>query len=201
MKTKTSFSSLSLQKINLEAESIISSHLQALDRISNDIKALEERLKMAGIPFAFTYIISSDERRYIRTAYQQISPYHEVPYRAEFVEYTDNCLFWGKNETDEFRLSYNVYITESEMEKYTSDEEKTYERVVNEGKPRLSSSKPLIETKSHFRIKIEKELLDFYTLIIEALKTKKDHDCIVKYSPNYNLPFHDAKIDPSHIPF
>lgn len=202
MKSKLSFVSTSLQKINVEADSIISTHLQDLDRISNDLKALEEGLKIAGIPFTLLYVVSSEQRRYERTAYQTMSPYDEFPYTGEFIEYTDNCLVWGKNEAGEYRLSYNVYCTENEIEKYNGDGEKVYERIRKGGEPKLSTSKPLIETKSHFRLKIENELPIFYKIIIEALRTKRHQDRIVEYSPNYNQPFKDAKIDPNlHLPF
>lgn len=202
MKSKLSFTSASLQKINDEADSIISTHLQDLDRISNDLKALEERLKIAGIPFTFLYIVSSEKRRYKRTVYQTMSPYDEFPYTGEFIEYTDNCLIWGKNEAGEYRLSYNVYLTENEIEKYNGDGEKVYERIRDDGEPKLSTSKPLIETKSHFRLKIENELPVFYKMIVEALRTKRDQDRVIEYSPNYNQPFKDAKIDPNpSLPF
>lgn len=201
MKSKLSFTSASLQKINVEADSIISNHLQDLDRISNDLKALEERLKIAGIPFTFLYVISSEQRRYERTVYQTMSPYDELPYTGEFIEYTDNCLIWGKNEAGEYRLRYNVYHTENEIEKYNGDGEKVYKRIRGEGVPRLFTSKPLIETKSHFRLKIENELPVFYKMIVEVLRTKRDQDRIVEYSPNYNQPFRNAKIDPNSLPF
>lgn len=202
MKSKLSFASASLQKINTEADAIISNHLQDLDRISNDLKALEERLKIAGIPFTFLYVLSSEQRRYERTAYQTMSPYDEFPYTGEFIEYTDNCLVWGKNEAGEYRLSFNVFCTENEIEKYNGDGEKVYERIRNEGESKLSTSKPLIETKSHFRLKIENELPSFYKMVIEALRSKRDQDRVVEYSPNYNQPFKDAKIDPNPaLPF
>jgi hypothetical protein len=194
MKSKLSFTSASLQKINSEADSIIASHLQDLDRISNDIKALEERLKAAGIPFTFLYVLSSGKRRFVRTAYQAISPDDEFPYTGEFIEYTDNCLVWGKTEDGEYRLSYIVYTTENEVEKGNGDGEKDYER--NDGEPKPSISKPLIETKSNFRLKVESELPVFYKMVIEALKTKRDQARIVEYSPNYNQPSKNAKVDP-----
>lgn len=200
MKSQLSFTSASLQKINYEADSIISSHLQDLDRISNDIRALEERLKTAGIPFTFLYVLSSEKRRFETTVYQSMYPY-DGPYTAEFREYTDNCLVWGKTEDGEYHLSYNIYITENEIEKYNDDGGKVYEREREMGEPKLSASKPLIETKSNFRLKIENELPVFYKMIIEALKTKRDQDRIVEYLPSYNQPFKDAKVDPCPMPF
>ena len=88
-----------------------------------------------------------------------MSPYDEFPYTGEFIEYTDNCLVWGKTEYGEYRLSYNIYLTENEIEKYNGDGEKVFERIRDDGEPKLSTSKPLIETKSHFRLKIENEFL------------------------------------------
>lgn len=187
MKSKTSFASPSLQIFSSEADSVISNHLRDLDRVSNDIKALEERLKTAGIPFNFTYIFSSEQTRFVRPNSRE-----KLPYPDEFIKHTDHCLVWGKNE-GEYRFSYNVYVTQIEIFKY-GDGEKVLERY-QDGESNLSLSKPLIETKSHFRVKIEKELSSFYKLIIEALKTKRDQENIFNYSPNYPS-FVSSKIDP-----
>jgi hypothetical protein len=195
MKTKQSFSNSFLQKINLEAEDIISNHLQELDRISNDIKALEERLKHAGVPFVFYYFLSSEDRRYNGVAFNLTAFNQQIPYPAEFVEQTNSCLVWGKCEDDNYRLSHNVYINVNEIDKHDDGNGQHAEKIRNTGENKLTSSKPLIETKSHFRVKIEKELVPFYKAIIEALKTKRDQDCVLEYSPNYNLPFPSAKID------
>ena len=126
-----------------------------------------------------------------------VDVYEEVDYQAELVEQTDSCLMWGKSEDGQYRLSHNVYVTENEIDKYDDGNGQYAERVRNNGEPKLVSSKPLIETKSHFRVKIEKELVPFYKAIIEALKTKRDQDYIFEYSPNYNIPFPSAKIDTS----
>jgi hypothetical protein len=198
MKTKSSFFNPSLQKISLEAESVISNHLQDLDRISNDIKALEEQLKNSGLPFTFYYILSSDDRRYHGISHQTVNLYEEVPYEAEFIEQTDSCLVWGKCEDGQYRLSHNIYVTDNEIDKYDDGDGHYAERIRNNGTPRLFSSKPLIETKSHFRVKVENELAPFYKGIVEALRTKRDQDCIFEYSLNYNLwPNFSAKIHPS----
>lgn len=195
MKTKSSFSNASLQKINIEAEDIISSHLQELDQISNDIKALEERLKASGIPFAFYYVLSSEERRYGGVAFTLTAFNQQIPYEAEFIEQTDSCLVWDKCEDNNYRLSHKMYTTQNEIDKYDDGDGERAERVRNDGKPKIVFSKPLIETKSHFRVKIEKELVYFFKAIVQALKTQRDQDCIFEYSPNYNIPFPSAKID------
>lgn len=49
-----------LQKIHSSAEEVIASHVQRLDRISNDIRALEEILLKAGIPFKFSYSLKRE---------------------------------------------------------------------------------------------------------------------------------------------
>ncbi len=200
MKTKLTFSDPSFQKINEEAESVISKHLEELDRISNDIKALEERLKISGSPFTFTYLISSDKERCTGTAYYYCDVYEQVPYTAQFDKYTESCLFWGKNKDNDHRLSLNIYTTEDEIETYVTDDGKRSEKLIAEGIPLLLSSKPLIETKSNVRVKFYKELLGFYTSFIEALKTKRDQECIYEYSSNYNRQI-AAKIDPDPIQF
>ncbi|PJD94524.1 MAG: hypothetical protein CK425_11115 [Parachlamydia sp.] len=190
---KLSFTSSSLQKINSEADLIISSHLQDLDRISNDIKALEERLKGAGIPFNFLFVLSSESRR---CAYATRS--HGCPI-AELIEYTNNCLAWGKTKDGEFRLCHSVYITQNEIEEYHCDEG-SFEKEIERGEPMLSASKPLIETKSNFRLKIENELPFFYRMILDALKKERDQENVVKYSPNYIRPISLIK-DYEPLPF
>lgn len=197
MKTKQSFFNLSLQKINLEAEDVIANHLHELDQISNDIKTLEERLKNSAMPFTFYYVLSSHDRRYHGISHHMEGVYGEESYPAEFIQQTDSCLVWGKCEDGKDRLSHNVYVTDNEIDTYDDGDGQYAGRVRNNGTPKLLSSKPLIETKSHFRAKIEKELVPFYKAIIEALKTKRDQDCIFEYSPNYNIPFPSAKIDTS----
>lgn len=192
MKTKESFFSPLLQRINLEAEDVISNHLQDLDRISNDIKALEERLKSAGIPFAFHYMLSSEDRRYSGVGFNVTAFNQQIPYPAEFVEQTNSCLVWDKCSDGNYRLSHNIYVNVNEIDKYDDGNGQHAEKIRDCGENKLTFSKPLIETKSHFRVKIEKELVPFYKAIIEALKTKRDQDCIIEYSPNY-ISFPSAK--------
>jgi hypothetical protein len=202
MQSKISFANPDLQKINQEADPIICNHLKDLDRISNDIKALEERLKASGIPFNFLYVLSSAKRRVERKEYKSCSPYDEVPYLAEIHQYIDYCLVWGKTQEGDYRLSYNIYNTEAEIDKYDDGNGKVYEREKECEEPKVFSSKPLIETKSNFRLIIEKELPVFYKMIIEALKTKREQDLIVEYSPHYNKPIGSAKVDPlAMVPF
>lgn len=192
------FTNPSLQKIDSDAESIISNHIHRLDSISNDINALEERLQIAGIPFNFVYVLSEESRKFSKSilSHQPMILYGDdfIEHEVSIIEYVDHCLVWGKNEDGKFRLSHIVYATENELIKYSGDDEKVYERESEDGEPKISTSTPLIQTKSQLRLKLEKELPIFYKMIIEALKTKVDQEYIVKYSPNYNSIF-PAKID------
>lgn len=193
MINKSLFLNKSLQEINVESDVIISNHLQDLHRISNDINALEKRLKEGGIPFTFIYILSSNSRRFER----KIS---DCFYLSEVDEEIENCLVWGKTEDCKYRLRYNTYITETvyELATYTPSGEPVYGNG-KIGEPRLITTKPLIETKSNFRLKIENELPVFYKMIIDALKTKRDQDLIVGYSPKCKQPHKDAKVYPERF--
>lgn len=186
MSTKFSFACPSLQKINSEAEPVISSHIQTLDRISNDTKALEERLKIAGISINYIYVLSYGKKKYRGTVYKAIVPFEEFPFTADLEEYTEECLVWGKNKDGDYRLSYNIYTTRDEIEEEIDEKGEKVEKIKVRGEPYISFYRPLIETKSQIRLKIEKELPIFYSKIIEALKTNRDKDRIVDYSPNYN---------------
>lgn len=166
MKTKCTFSSLALQEIDSEAETVISSHLQSLDRVSNDIKSLEEKLKVAAIPFTFVYVLSSKEF----VLHEDDSSYNDKEI------WDDLCLVWGKNETNDFRLLYNVYVTEDFIAQGSC----------SESSPELKSSKPLIESKSRIRLQIENELPDFYRKIIKALESKTREEIIFEFSPNHD---------------
>lgn len=162
MKAKYTFSSPTLQKIDSEAETVISSHLQSLDRVSNDIKSLEEKLKTAAIPFTFIYILST------RNTVSQEDGWEDRDIWEE------PCLVWGKSETNDFRLLYNLYKTED-----ISVQGSTYE-----GTPKLELSKPLIESKAHLRLQIENELPFFYELIIKSIKTESKKGRIIVSSPS-----------------
>ena len=158
MKEKYTFSSPTLQKIDSEAETVISSHLQSLDRVSNDIKSLEEKLKTAAIPFTFIYILSM----------------RRIPSQEDRDVWEEPCLVWGKSDTNDYRLLYNLYKTEDIH----------VEGLTCEGSPKLELSKPLIELKSHLRLQIENELPFFYELIINSLKSESKKGCIIVLSPS-----------------
>lgn len=105
MNKKIAFTSQSLQEINLEAEWVISTHLQDLDRISNDIKSLEQQLESSGIHFTFYFVLSTEERRFKRI---QGMSYDLI--QSEIAEQTDHCQVWGKCDENKSRLSYNIYF-------------------------------------------------------------------------------------------
>jgi|GEM_PF-6042987 len=185
MKQKLSFSSPTLQQIDSEAEEIISARLKHLDQLRDDIRAIEERLKSAAIPFDFVYVFSSDESSY--EGEHGLGIDYDV---QTFTEYKDFCIVWGKSEQDEYRLSYQVFITKDETLQFYDNEciKVINEKLCHAGDPVLSFSKPLLETKSQFRLQIENELPHFYKMIVEALKTRSHEDFVVVYSPNKKSP-------------
>lgn len=140
------FTSNELQKVDVDSESIVSSHLQELINVSNDINLLEEKLKKAAIPFPFIYIfdyISSRNRNH----------YYE-------------CLVWGKDSNGNYRLSHNVYYLEYAALSHLDKDSRRRDIA------KLIGSKPVIETKSSFRLKIKNHLPFFYKEIINSLKTE-----------------------------
>ena len=185
MNNTNNFVSKKLSEISLEANSIISSHLSQLNRISNDIKMLEATLQKAGMPFKFIYVLFSKQHQYRESLYDYADPYHEIPSVTDFISREDYCLVWGKTSENEYRLSYNIYITKDECEKYYNGDKEKIENILK-GKLVLKFSKPFIETKSNIRLKFENELPIFYKKIIECLKTEKEKDCIIFESPNYD---------------
>jgi hypothetical protein len=93
MKSPLSFTCPTLQKIDSEAASVITNHLLGLNRISNNIKAMETSLEKAAIPFTFIYVVSSTEKRFVEHVSNGF-----MPYQVEFIESTDDCIVWGKTE-------------------------------------------------------------------------------------------------------
>lgn len=182
MNTNNNFVSKKLSEINSDANLIISSHLNQLDRISNDIKELEVILQKAAIPFTFIYVLSLEKRKYQDVRYN--APYGEHPYDVKIVENKEHCLVLGKNKDNKCRLSYNIYISNDVIEK-CYHESGPYEET-HEEKAILNFSKPLIETKSHIRFKTEKELPLFYEEIIKCLQNENTKDLIIEQSPNYS---------------
>lgn len=199
--SKKSFFSRALQEVDAEAEKVISSHLQNLDRISSDIKALEDQLSKAGVPFTFIYVFNSEKKTCQAVPYGDMEvhvPFEAVPYQAKiFDRYHEHCLVWGKLDDHDYRLGYQVYLCEDELAK--SEDENDKFKVAKRNKPVLLSSKPLIESKSYVRLRIEHDLPHFYKAIIEALKLKKEKTRIVEVSPMVTfsmVKFHDAEEPP-----
>lgn len=161
-----------LAAIDTEAHQVVSSHLDSLDKVSNDIKALEATLRKAAIPFTFVYLLFSEKQHIGDTMV-----YCEVC--AKVYSYEDHCLVWSQTNKGT-RLSYNVYKTRKE---YNADNNLE----IGDGRPStwLDSSTPLIETKAFFRLQVKKELPFFYKGIIEKLdQNKKDDVCFLR-SPFY----------------
>lgn len=100
--------------------------------------------------------------------------------------------FGVKQKTGNLRLTHNIYVTRNDIERY-SKADQDHDRL-KAGETKLSSCIPLIEMKSHFRLKIENHLHIFYKEIIQALKTQSMNEVVVAYSPcNFSIP---AKVDP-----
>lgn len=190
MITKNIFSNNLLQKIDTEADSIITNHLQELDQVSNDIKLLEEKLKKAAVPFTFIYVLSSDQTRLLREMPPELGLDN-----VEFVEHKDRSLIFGKNKEGNYRLSYGLYVTYCDINVHDTGNG-IYERALYPGETTLEKCQPLIETKANIRIKAGRELHIFYKKIIESLKMKADQEEIVDYSPNHDRHFDFGKIDP-----
>lgn len=179
--TKT-FVNPMLQKIDNEAQTIIANHLNDLKRASEDIKALENSLREAAIPFSFRYKLTSCEVSFEEPAFQ-IDWDVQYEYLGSFIKKTEECLEWIKDSNNKARLFYNVYKTVREI-KNVVEYGKQRETILH-GKEVLESSRPLIETRSQLRLKFETELPVFYHKIIEALKTQRNEECIVVLSPNF----------------
>jgi len=179
MTQKSNLSSPSLQKIQLESEPIIAQHLQKIHDVSNDIKALEDQFKNSAIHFTLIHVLSSSKKMY-----DEADGYQESFRRTDILEYEDICLVWCKTNEGNYRLSKNIYITKIEVHlDYSSgDVLDIFEQYPSQ----LTFSKPLIETKSHFRLQIEKELSPFYKNIIQILKIGRYDETEISFSEHYN---------------
>lgn len=161
------FNSFELKNIDSKANSIITLHKNVLNKLSNDIKLLEEKLKYFNLPFTFIYVLSSDEKRIIFNKYKNIT--NRV--------YEEACLVWGENNKQN-RLFYNIYLIKEKMNQHGQPRPINFNNII------LKQSKPLIEMKLHYRLNCENELPDFYEKIIDALNLyySKPKDYIVNES-------------------
>lgn len=168
---KVAFSNKKLQDIHATAEQSISSHLAKLDEVSNDIKALEAVLSKSGISVTFLYLFEKlfERRR------RRVCEFESVNVRVEIQHY----VVWDR---DKQRLLYEVHEIESEI---VEPSEKSYRK----WGPYLRYSKPLIETKTHIRLKVLPELQLFYNQIIKLLGQGQLQERIVERSPNLEMLF------------
>ena len=179
MTQKSNLSSPSLQKIQLESEPIIAQHLQKIHDVSNDIKALEDQFKNSAIHFTLIHVLSSSQKMY-----DEENSYQDCSSIADILEYEDICLVWCKTNEGNYRLSKNIYITKIEVHlDYSSGDVLD---ILKQYRSQLTFSKPLIETKSHFRLQIEKELPPFYKNIIQILKIGRYDETEISFSEHYN---------------
>lgn len=176
MNEKDKFSSAELQKIDSVSESILQANLQKVIKVSNDIKVLETKLRAGVVPFDVIYICWVDNTQ------------HEItePYLLNC--YTAHCIFLGKNDKGVYRLSYNQYYVEN---KELYDIEKHKFIVVSRKKYALKYSKPLDETKSLLRLKMGKELSNFYQVIISSLQLSETKELIIVPSSNIDTNLYE----------
>ena len=162
MKHLSHLNSDSFQLISSEVSGI--EYLQKMNNVSKEINSLEANLKNAGIPFQFIYVFMTEK-----------SGVGDVEIRR------DHCLVWSRNKNNQFRLSYQIFVTEHE---FSEDGEKDIWDIIQESPPRLKFERPLIETKGYFRLRIQKELSYFFDMIIDSLKKEASKKMIIVHSPN-----------------
>jgi len=163
-KSNKKFNSNILNKIDSESKAIIDSHLKKVSVVSDDIKTLEKKLKGAAIPFTFIYIFKSQENR------GQVYPDEYYGCDTYKTEYLFHCLVFGTDKHNNRRLLYNIYKIE-DFNGIRYSEVGEVVGVIEAGSTSILSSIPLIETKSHFRLKVVDFLSSFYTMIIDHLAT------------------------------
>lgn len=169
---KVSFSNKELQNLHEVAEQSIASRLSKLDETSNDIKALEAVLSKSGISVNFLYRFAErfEKKR------KRIREYDYVNVNTEIQHY----VVWNR---DKQRLLYEIHEIEREI---VDPSQLSY----REWGPYIVQSKPLIETKTHIRLKVQPELQFFYSQIIKLLGQGEVQESIVEQSPNLgDLPF------------
>lgn len=169
---KFSFSNKNLQSIHVSAEQSISSHLAKLDEVSNDIKTLEAVLSKSGISVNFLYLFEN--------AYEKrLSRVDEDEYVNVRV-HIQHFIVWNR---DKQRLLYEVHETESEIVENPRQQYRQWG-------PHIIHSKPLIETKTHIRLKVLPELELFYKQIIKLLGQGQLQERIIdRSSPSLEIPF------------
>lgn len=117
MSSKIEFSK-ELQEIYNKSKEIITSHLERLDRVSNDIKALENVLKSAALPFTFCYHIKYDypvyanikrhydllweNKRLVYREWQVLEDFPETVLEAPLIETEQNIRISVNNELPHF---------------------------------------------------------------------------------------------------
>lgn len=144
------FYSKSLQNTHSKIEKSISNHLQKLDRVSNDIKQLEEILAQAALSVDYEYLFdrSFKDGPCANTASGENIVIH---YR------TDHLLIWN---TERKRLMYEIHVTPFLVQDVDMSDPLD--------KKQITTSKPLIECRAHIRLKIEPEL-DFFFQGLDTL--------------------------------
>lgn len=188
-----------LQELHTKADQIITSHLNRLDQVSMNIKEIETKLQKAAIPFTFIYTIST-KKKYCASGDRRINSdyvYTETiqlgdDITSDVFEFSDHCLVWSQTSNGS-NLLYNIYTTFREFAKFDGEE-----LVKTTVQTDLKFSKPLSQTKAVLRMKVEKDLFNFYEGIIKRLNQEQNEEYYFTQSPMY-LENSNAKLKESIV--
>lgn len=181
MENKTLFNSHALQIIDSETSDVFTNHLKKISNISEDINALENKLKKSGVPFQFFYVFLS-EKKHTPFHYEKQDVEDLLTIITDKEQSLDHCLAWSKNCNGDYRLSYQLFIVNSLL--FLENGKKS--QLIENEKPKVKVNKPLIETKVNLRLKIENELPHFFRFIVDSLKNDFDKEIVIVHSPYYN---------------
>lgn len=133
------FYNRSLQKTHSKIEKSISNHLQKLDELSNDIKQLEKVLAKAALSVDYEYLIDQSP----------VFKKTNATYNSYLLQ-TNYLIVWRKEKNRLMYETHDIYFHIDDT------------NLSNPSNPNIKISKPLIECRSHIRLKIEPELDFFY---------------------------------------
>lgn len=193
MNQKSNLISPRLLQVNSEATEVFTNYNADLDRISNDIKFVDENSQKVGLPFSFYFVIETEDLHYFVD-----EPGFGRTQRTYYVDVKDTCLSWEKCPQGNYRLCHNVSTTAFAIESPENDwRAKPHKKIKTE-----SIVKPLIETKAHVRFKVDAFISEFYEALVYALKKYRDKDLVIEYAPKA-LNIFPAGIDPdqTRVPF
>lgn len=172
MNQKSNLISPRLLQVNSEATEVFTNYNADLDRISNDIKFVDENSQKVGLPFSFYFVIETEDLQYFVD-----EPGFGRHQRAYYVDVKDTCLSWEKCPQGNYRLCHNISTTVFAIENPENDwRTKPHKKIKTE-----SIIKPLIETKAHVRFKVDPFISEFYEALVSALKKYRAKDLVIEY--------------------